>query len=120
MTTKELQLDDYVIVHDDGENVVVRVTAMNRDTLSVFDAHGPFTVPISIVKPLVLTEEILKKNFPEYEEGYEIGWWKEDNGKGFHIEYTDAIHAVVMRYVQYAHELQHIMRVCNFHKDLEA
>lgn len=119
MTTKELQLDDYVIVHDDGENVVVRVTAMNRDTLSVFDAHGPFTVPISIVKPLVLTEEILKKNFPEYEEGYEIGWWSEEDGEGFYIEFEDSKYVFNLHNIKYVHQVQQIMRLCEFHREFE-
>lgn len=119
MNARELHLDDFIIVHDDREDIKVKVVATNGENLAVDDGNGPFRVPANIVKPIPLTEEVLNKNFPEYEEGYEIGWWSEEDGEGFYIEFEDSKYVFNLHNIKYVHQVQQIMRLCEFHREFE-
>ena len=68
---------------------------------------------------MLLTDEILENNFPDYEEGYTIGWWpNEDNGT-YCIEFTDDNHEVNLKDVKYVDELKAILKLCKLDKQIK-
>lgn len=137
MRTEDLQLGDCVVVHDHGHSylsgkewkrdIVMAVTSIDMSHVGCvgLDDHGVMqygTYFASQIEPLPLTIEFLQKNFPEYEEGYEIGWWYEgewgDESKGFMIEFRNDNIEIVMHSVRYVHEVQHIVKVCGLQKEI--
>ena len=134
MRPGDLQIGDYVIVHDYGRfhewkhDFVMVVTSVDFSVVgcSGLDDHGVMqhnTYLPSQIEPLPLNIEFLKKNFPEYEEGYEIGWWYEgewgDESKGFMIEFRNDNIEIVMHSVRYVHEVQHIVKMCGLQKEIK-
>ncbi len=70
------------------------------------------------LEPVELTEEIMAKNFPDYEEGYEIGWWPNPIG-GYQVAYKDPLCTVIMKDVHYVHEIQHLLKLIGSGKEIE-
>lgn len=67
----------------------------------------------------LLTDEILENNFPDYEEGYTIGWWPNEDKDAYCIEFTDDNHEVILKDVKYVDELMDILRVCKLDKQIK-
>lgn len=67
----------------------------------------------------LLTDEILEKNFPDYEEGYTIGWWPNEDKGTYWIEFTDDNHEVSLKDVKYVDELRDILRLCKLDKQIK-
>ena len=65
-----------------------------------------------------LSYEMLDSNFPDYEEGDEIGYWG-DECCGFLIELSTPGTEIVKHNVQSVRELQHMMRLCGLNKKLK-
>jgi hypothetical protein len=72
------------------------------------------------IRPIHLTNEIMEKNFPDYEPGYTIGWWPNDDSS-FHVEWQEDLEGnqVILMHVMYVHELQHILRMVKCDKKIE-
>ena len=72
------------------------------------------------IRPIHLTQQIMEKNFPDYEPGYTIGWWPNDDSS-FHIEWQEDLEGnqVILMHVMYVHELQHILRMVKCDKKIE-
>lgn len=68
---------------------------------------------------VLLTDEILEKNFPDYEEGYTIGWWPNEDKNGYVVEFTDNMHEVNLKDVKYVDELKDIIRLCKLDKQIK-
>lgn len=68
-------------------------------------------------EPIPITEDMMNKNFPEYEPGYEIGWWPNDDGT-FSVGYKDNMAEVNMDMVRYVHEIQHMMHLVGFSREI--
>ena len=71
------------------------------------------------LKPIPLTTEILQKNFPDYEPGYTIGWWPND--VGFRIEWSCDIedNEIILKHVMYVHQLQNMLKMIKYNKEVE-
>ena len=71
------------------------------------------------VEPIPLTDEILQKNFPEFEQGYTIGWFP--NNVGYQIEWYGDLedNEIIMKHVGSVHQLQHILRQVGSRKEIE-
>ena len=71
------------------------------------------------VDPISLTDEILQKNFPEFERGYTIGWFP--NNVGYQIEWYGDLedNEIIMKHVGSVHQLQHILRLVGSRKEIE-
>lgn len=67
----------------------------------------------------LLTDEILENNFPDYEEGYTIGWWPNEDKCTYCIEFTDDNHEVSLKDVKYVDELKDILRLCKLDKQIK-
>lgn len=132
MESSELQIGDFVFAQGylekqfSSKDKVMKVTALDPECIRGYstDDHGVVeyrSYMPQFIKPIPLTEDFLERNFPEYEEGYEIGWWKEEHDEdGYQIEFSDSSHEIVISRVRYVHEVQHIVRMCGLRKDIEA
>ena len=71
------------------------------------------------VEPIPLTDEILQKNFPEFEQGYTIGWFP--NNVDYQIEWYGDLedNEIIMKHVGSVHQLQHILRQVGSRKEIE-
>ena len=71
------------------------------------------------VEPIPLTDEILQKNFPEFEQGYTICWFP--NNVGYQIEWYGDLedNEIIMKHVGSVHQLQHILRQVGSRKEIE-
>ena len=67
----------------------------------------------------LLTNEILENNFPDYEEGYTIGWWPNEDKATYCIEFIDDNHEVILKDVKYVDELRDILRLCKLNKQIK-
>jgi hypothetical protein len=72
------------------------------------------------IRPIHLTQQIMEKNFPDYETGYTIGWWPNDDST-FHVEWQEDLEGnqVILKHVMYVHELQHLLRMVKCNKEIE-
>ncbi|MBR4857241.1 MAG: hypothetical protein IKU94_11545 [Bacteroidaceae bacterium] len=70
------------------------------------------------VDPIPLTDEILQKNFPEFEQGYTVGWFP--NNVGYQIEWYGDLedNEIIMKHVGSVHQLQHILRLVGSRKEI--
>ena len=71
------------------------------------------------VFPIPLTEEILTRNFPNHKE---IVWFPLDTLPGYfniYWEHPSFGDGEIRLNIQYAHELQHILKLCNINKEIE-
>ena len=71
------------------------------------------------VFPIPLTEEILTRNFPNHKE---IVWFPLDTLPGYfniYWEYPSFGDGEIRLNIQYVHELQHILKLCNINKEIE-
>ena len=71
-------------------------------------------------RPIHLTNEIMNAHFPDYEPGYTIGWWPNDDST-FHVEWQQDLEGneVILMHVMYVHELQHLLRMVRYNKAIE-
>jgi len=69
--------------------------------------------------PIPLTEEILTRNFLNHKE---IVWFPLDTKPGYfniYWEYPSFGDGEIRLNIQYVHELQHILKLCNINKEIE-
>lgn len=119
MKAKDLMLGDWVIHYGHP----TKITGLSPEIDTNDEIHYYFFndvewYSIDELEPIPLTEEILKKNFPEDDTGYEIGWWPTEGGK-YHIEFSkDKMEVDIECGVDYVHELQHLLRLCKIDKEI--
>lgn len=70
------------------------------------------------LKPIPITDEILKKNFPDCEDGYTIGWWDDDRG-GYQVDFFCNGFSLEIKTIHHVHKLQHTLRLCGLEKEIE-
>lgn len=129
-------LGDYVIIHCfDGSDIVIKVTAIDGENGSVYgiSKEGSHWSKIENIKPIPLIPKVLIKNgFPFDEEGTEkwkdwhkdtIEYYKFPLGEGFYIEHNTVTgnfwisdHCWIQ--FKYAHEFQHVLRMCGIKKEI--
>ncbi|MBR6605803.1 MAG: hypothetical protein IKK92_08055 [Prevotella sp.] len=86
MATKELMISDWV--HSTRYNVDAKIIDVNHDSVWL-EVNGQWLRHLEEdVEPIKLTNEIMEKNFPDYEPGYTIGWWPNDDSS-FHVEWQE-------------------------------
>ena len=104
--TKDLMINDWVILHDPDTDKKEFITITFSDLGNII---------MNWIEPIKLTNEIMEKNFPDYEKGYEIGWWPNTDGS-MHIEYLDGKCEIVIIEMHYLHELQHLLKLVGSEK----
>ena len=96
----------WLVEPEDGHRELVRITSSDLNK-----------VGMSFMEPVNLTREFMEKNFPEYEEGYEIGWFDNPIGS-FSVEYQDDVCQIVLKTVYYVHEIQHLLKLIGSGKEV--
>ena len=118
MATKELMISDWA--HSTRYNVDAKIIDLNHDSVWL-DLNGRWLRHLEEdVEPIKLTNDTMEKNFPDYEPGYSIGWWPNDDGS-FHVEWQEDLEGnqVILKHVMYVHELQHMLRMIKCEKEIE-
>lgn len=121
MTQYELMIGDYVL---DGDNVA-QVTSITCD--GIIETTFNETSNIEVIHPIPLTPEILEKNGFEVDEKDEnmLKWrWSVidncisyDKSTGIvRIFYPSGL--VFVKILEFVHELQHALRLCNIDKKI--
>ena len=100
----------------------IRVTGIRTDTDNPPHIKGDDTdvwYSLDTYEPIPLTEEILQKNFPDPSE---IVWFPLDTLPGYfniYWEHPSFGDGEIRLNIQYVHELQHILKLCNINKEIE-
>ena len=134
MKANELMIGDYVYFNCfDGSKIIVKVTGFKDNIVYGVSEYGTHWCQISKVEPIPLTAEILEKNGikwlctePSGRKTYccnepvvqctyipDSGWLI-NAGVGGRIK----VHFVEISKVQYVHELQHALRLCDIEKEI--
>ena len=79
-----------------------------------------FRQTLQQIRPIHLSSAIMEKNFPDYEPGYTIGWWPNDDST-YHVEWQQDLEGneAILMHVMYVHELQHLLRMVKCNKEIE-
>ena len=114
MIEKELMIGDWVYNTQNQQNEQVQQISDGYIMLDYNDLYDS-----DQIRPIHLTKEIMEKNFPEYEPGYTIGWWPNDDST-FHVEWQEDLEGnqVILMHVMYVHELQHLLRIVKCDKQI--
>lgn len=96
------------IVYSFG-HIDVTLAHCNDDNL--LESHD-----IKSVSPIPLTEEILKKNFPDPTDG--LTWFPEEGGFNCHT-YVPKCEINAFGLFKYVHQLQNALRLCGIEKGIE-
>lgn len=121
MKAEELMVGDWVmwknrqvqivrvsgIVYSFGQIDVVLAHCNDDNLLETHD--------IKSVSPIPLTEEILKKNFPDPTDG--LTWFPEEGGFNCHT-YVPKCEINAFGLFKYVHDLQHVLRLCGIDKEI--
>ena len=67
-------------------------------------------------QPVLLTQEILEKNFPEPTDG--LTWYPEEGGFNCHT-YVPKCEINAFGLFKYVHQLQHALRLCGIDKEID-
>lgn len=117
MATKELMISDWV--HSTRYNVDAKIIDVNHDSVWL-ELNGQWFRHLEEdVEPIKLTREIMEKNFPYNESGYTIGWMQNDDGKFIVWESDNEDNNVMLKHLQYVHEIQHMLRMVKCEKEIE-
>ena len=127
MKANELMIGDWVFIdHCSGrlEPCYGQVTGIDKNGEDVYTTEG--MVDASLIKPIPLTEEILKRNGFRYRApergmyGVTTAAYYECKGSP-HIWCDGAPFAVWFEdevYISYVHQLQHVLRLCGLGKEI--
>ena len=117
MTSKELMISD--MVHSTRYNVDAKIVDVNHDSVWL-ELNGQWLRHLEEdVEPIILTREIMTKNFPYNESGYTIGWMQDDDGTFVVWESDIEGNSVILKNIQYVHEIQHMLRLVKCEKEIE-
>ena len=110
MYAKDLMIGDWVCTeHDSTPRQVDWIRAGEIGLLWNKIVTSPYLVPIP------LTDEILKKNFPEPTDG--ITWFPQEGGFNCH-SYVPHCEINAFGLFKYVHQLQHAIRLCGIKKEI--
>lgn len=124
MDAKDLMIGDIVSVTP--SSMPIRIVAIHKKKVAYHACTDRLSwIRIGLLRPIPLTPEILKKNFPSTTDWYFIGTdkfcfridkYKDKwdlyfgrDGKGTNLQIK----------ISYVHELQHALRLCGINKEIE-
>lgn len=110
MLYKDFMIDDWVRIEDGSMSQICAV-----DTFFV-KVKGLGNIKIFSFDAIPLTPEILEKNFPTPEDG--VIWWKENGIIGYWIKIEYGLTTLTIL-LDYVHQLQHALRLCEIEKEIE-
>ena len=110
---KDLMIGDWVLNTHNNPEKVQQIIANFNDELAIM-LDGNCIYGSDEIAPIPLTAEILEKNFPDTE----ILVWYGNEDK-WHIECPAFEDLQVEIEIKYVHQLQHILRLCGFEKEIQ-
>ena len=125
LNCKSLMIGDWVVYTEFGKNDIDKIETL--EPRRVWLEHGRTYVPIEFVEPIPLTIEILKKNgFVKDEKDDNMYYWNWsviDDCMSYDKETSKVrIFSVsgltFVKILQYVHELQHALRLCEIKKEI--
>ena len=126
MKANELSVGDWVYCTEFDKQVIDRLECV--EDIRVFLENAKLYTPLYYIKPIPLTEEILKKNglaiteFPfcaiyfDEDTNYNLELSENKEGDIYWSISFDEYRIIRLRYV---HELQHALRLCGIKKEIE-
>ena len=112
MKANELMIGDWVSVDVCCiPTPCVKVTAIGDDYVQVYDTERELA--IEEICPICLTPEILEKNGIKYQ--YGNPWYQGGDEDGIEIHF--ALYCQMK--LQYVHQLQHALRLCEINKEIK-
>jgi hypothetical protein len=126
MKTSEFMIGDYVINTEFGKNKIDKIETL--EPRRVWLEHGKTYVPIEFIEPIPLTTEILEKNgFVKDEKNSNMYYWNwsviddcmsyDKETSKVRIFYVSGL--TFVKILQYVHELQNALRICEIEKEIE-
>lgn len=115
MKVNELMIGDYVIRKNVPKEILIVVAIDSIRNIVYLDLDGlGITEKLENIEPVLLTVEILKKNFPTIEDG--VTWSETADSDLFNIrvEYDKYVEGIF----RFVHELQHALRLCRINKEI--
>lgn len=109
MKANELMIGDWVVATEVGKPVQITAIADANVAISSFP-HFAF---INGIEPIILTSEILEKNFPDTE----ILVWYGNKDK-WHIECPAFEDLQVKIEIKYVHQLQHVLNLLEIERQI--
>lgn len=126
MKTSDLMIGDFIVYTEFGKNKIDKIETL--EPRRVWLKRGKTYVPIKFIEPIPLTTEILEKNgFVKDEKNdnmYYWNWGVIDDCMSYDKETSKVrIFSVsgltFVKILQYVHELQHALRLCEIKKEIE-
>lgn len=126
MKATDLMIGDYVVNTEFGKNDIDKIETL--EPRRVWLEHGRTYVPIEFIEPVPLTTEILEKNgFVKDEKDDNMYYWNwsviddcisyDKETSKVRIFYVSGL--TFVKILQYVHELQHALRLCEIKKEIE-
>lgn len=126
MKASDLMIGDYVVNTEFGKNKIDKIETL--EPRRVWLEHGKTYVPIEYIEPIPLTTEILEKNgFVKDEKDDDMYYWNwsviddcisyDKETSKVRIFYVSGL--TFVKILQYVHELQHALRLCEIKKEIE-
>ena len=125
LNCKSLMIGDWVVYTEFGKNDIDKIETL--EPRRVWLEHGKTYVPIEYIEPIPLTTEILEKNgFVKDEKDdnwYYWNWSVIDDCISYYKETSKVrIFSIsgltFVKILQYVHELQHALRLCEIKKEI--
>ena len=126
LNCKSLMIGDWVVYTEFGKNDIDKIETL--EPRRVWLEHGKTYVPIEYIEPVPLTTEILEKNGFVKDENdddwYYWNWNVIDDCISYYKETSKvrifyASGLTFVKILQYVHELQHALRLCEIKKEIE-
>lgn len=126
MKASDLMIGDWVVYTEFGKNEIDKIETL--EPRRVWLEHGKTYVPIEYIEPILLTTEILEKNgFVKDEKDDNMYYWNwsviddcisyDKETSKVRIFYVSGL--TFVKILQYVHELQHALRLCEIKKEIE-
>ena len=122
MKASDLMIGDYVTVTPSG--MLIQVAAAHKRKVAYHACTDKLSwVREGLLRPIPLTREILEKNGMKFRTN--VGWFAEDeeyfleiSTKGENVYWTINDWEYSILKLNYVHELQHALRLCEIEKEI--
>lgn len=126
MKATDLMIGDWVVNTEFEKNKIDKIETL--EPRRVWLEHSKTYVPIEFIEPIPLTTEILEKNgFVKDEKDDNMYYWNwsviddcmsyDKETSKVRIFYVSGL--TFVKILQYVHELQHALRLCEIKKEIE-
>ena len=125
MKATDLMIGDWVVDTEFGKNKIDKIETL--EPRRVWLEHGRTYVPIEFIEPVPLTTEILEKNGfvkDENDDDWYYWNWSVIDDCIFYYKETSKVRILYasglafVKILQYVHELQHALRLCEIKKEI--